>query len=99
MRTEHKRRHCIISRKPHVVFCSARHLVDWLGNTYAASAVFPSRLFLILSLAGVVTNRMDGSPASAECVRVVVRCRPLNSTETSQGRRRIANVDAELQQV
>ncbi|KAA6421900.1 MAG: kinesin KIF3B [Trebouxia sp. A1-2] len=42
---------------------------------------------------------MDGSPASAECVRVVVRCRPLSSTETSEGRRRIVNVDAELQQV
>lgn len=36
--------------------------------------------------------------ATAECVRVVVRCRPLNKLETSDGRRPIVGVDTELQQ-
>ena len=42
---------------------------------------------------------MEAPSASAECVRVVVRCRPLNSTENRDGRRRIVSVDSELQQV
>lgn len=36
--------------------------------------------------------------AAAECVRVVVRCRPLNKLENSDGRKRILEVDNELQQ-
>ena len=41
---------------------------------------------------------MEGGPASAECVRVVVRCRPLNKVEVSDGRKRAVNMDRQLQQ-
>lgn len=37
--------------------------------------------------------------AAAECVRVVVRCRPLNKLETNDGRKRVVDVDTDLQQV
>ena len=42
---------------------------------------------------------MEASPAGAECVRVVVRCRPLNRSETSDGRKRIVDMDRQMQQV
>ena len=41
----------------------------------------------------------EAAPGGAECVRVVVRCRPLNSSEVSEGRQRIVSMDADLQQV
>lgn len=36
--------------------------------------------------------------AAAECVRVAVRCRPLNKLEISDGRKSIVEVDTSLQQ-
>jgi kinesin family protein 3/17 len=33
------------------------------------------------------------APAPSECVRVVVRCRPLNQRETAEGRQRIVDID------
>ncbi|GBF99862.1 kinesin-ii motor subunit [Raphidocelis subcapitata] len=33
------------------------------------------------------------APAPSECVRVVVRCRPLNERETAEGRQRIVEID------
>ena len=41
---------------------------------------------------------MEGGPASAECVRVVVRCRPLNRVEVSDGRKRAVDMDRQVQQ-
>lgn len=37
--------------------------------------------------------------AESECVRVVVRCRPLNSKEIEDGRQRIVDMDLKLGQV
>jgi hypothetical protein len=39
------------------------------------------------------------APAPAECVRVVVRCRPLNAKENAEGRERIVEVDPATAQV
>lgn len=39
------------------------------------------------------------APAPSECVRVVVRCRPLNEKERVEGRQRIVDVDQKLGQV
>lgn len=43
--------------------------------------------------------RDGGSAASTECVRVVVRCRPLNAKERTEGRVRIVEVDVSARQV
>ncbi len=40
-----------------------------------------------------------GPASTAECVKVVVRCRPLNSKEVAEGRQRIVDVDTALSQV
>jgi kinesin family protein 3/17 len=41
----------------------------------------------------------SGGKADTECVRVVVRCRPLNSREQADGRARIVEVDKQRGQV
>ncbi|CAG9463621.1 unnamed protein product [Pedinophyceae sp. YPF-701] len=40
-----------------------------------------------------------GGAASSECVKVVVRCRPLNDKEVSDGRTRIVDMDTKMGQV
>lgn len=36
---------------------------------------------------------MSGLPKKEECVRVVVRCRPMSSKETADGRQKVVEMD------
>ena len=50
----------------------------------------------LLKLRLAVWPRDDGSMAPSECVKVVVRCRPLNSKETADGRVQVVEMDERM---
>ena len=47
----------------------------------------------------MTVDQAEAAAPGAEYVRVVVRCRPLNRAEASEGRQRIFSMHADMQQV
>ena len=42
---------------------------------------------------GLCLSLMSGLPKKEECVRVVVRCRPMSSKEQADGRQKVVDMD------